>query len=167
MLFIPMNNAIVGAVFPTSGIPEFPKSTVGSVAGASTTLNLKPELVIQLQRMSPEQRNQVLATWIRQKRTQQQQQAQQQQFLQQMQMDAPGVGGGGPYTFPPNVNIDMPSTGGNMNPLGMFGAPQRPMSGGVIQTGAGGMGNVSFEMMQSFMQRNANESGNGMGMGPS
>jgi hypothetical protein len=152
MLIIPMNNSIVGAVFPISGIPEFPKSSA----------SMKPVLMNQLQRIPPDQRSQILGTWIRQKQAQhaqQQKQAEHQQMLQQMQisqMDASSVGGGGPYTFPPNLSMDMPSTGSNMNPLTMFGVPQQPMSGG-------GMGNVSLEMMQSFMQRNANEGGAGMG----
>lgn len=72
---------------------------------------------------------------------------------QEVQAPAPGVGMQNMSPFSNGANLPMNMFGGG-------GVPQRQISGGMH---LGGVGTVNSEMMQSFMQRNAN----GQGMNPS
>jgi hypothetical protein len=163
LLLFPINSMLIGAAFPLNGIPEYPKAAN----------SLAPQILAQLQRMPSEQRNQMMQYLMRQRMSQQPTQGQQQLPLPQAAQMVTQ-----PASFPQHgdstadaANASLMFAGTNMHPHGMLGLfepgqhqggqpPQRHM-GGAVQ-GAGGMGNVSYEMLQSFMHRNVNTDGSGM-----
>jgi len=180
VLVFPINGVgLVGAFFPLTGIPEMPKSSGGAMNVGG--LNLPPQIVTQLQKLTPAQRNLVLAQFLRQRQQQQLQQQQQQQHQHphqhqhqpqhqqmQQQQDSGGLVSFGLNAQPQGDYVNMSGllgtlgsqagAGGNsMNSMnlaqqGMVGTGlSRPVSG-AVQGGIGG--NVSYEILQSFMQRN-------------
>lgn len=182
VLIFPINNVgLVGAFFPLTGIPEIPKPLVSlpTLAG----VNLPPSIAAQLSRLTPEQRNAVMASLLRQRQQQTQLASQggavanmspmaltpQYSQMQQPQQDSSGGNPGFGTNTRPTGSHD--NTGGmlglaagqgvnNHMYLGQPGA----MGAGLPRPAAGGMQGVpvSTEMMQSFMHRNA-EGGSGMG----
>lgn len=170
-----MTNGLVGAAFPTSGIPEMPKPPLDFAA--------------QLQKLTPEQQL-VLAQMTRQKQREQQQQQllRQQQLLQHQHQ--PGLYDQGglnvPGHFVPPANLQDKFQTNSIHSMDVFGTSQSGSSGvgasimpvmGPQSVSLGGglhrrtpsdnslmqASSVSIEMLQSFMQRNADGSG-GAGM---
>jgi mediator of RNA polymerase II transcription subunit 25 len=148
--------------------------------------SFSPDVAAQLQRLTPDQRGTFLNV-MRHGQQQRHQQQQQQQFQPQQQsqqqlnynLGAPNFGDSGrfdPTNFPPNgMNpLGSPAPGVNQTiggpmmsmigsqPGGMGGLHRRTPSGNAMPQ-AGGMSNVSYEVLQSFMQRNADGSGGSMG----
>jgi mediator of RNA polymerase II transcription subunit 25 len=154
-----------------------------------TQQQFSPAVAAQLQRLTPDQRNTFLAQMMnraRQQQSQQSQQPQQQQFqsLRQPQqpqqpnynLNTPNLGDSNRFdaanfqqnflnllgNHAPGVNpaIDgtMMSTMGSQTQGGMGGLHLRTPSGNPIPQ-SGGLGGVSYEVLQSFMQRNVDGSG--------
>jgi hypothetical protein len=174
ILFIPMqNNMLIGAAFPLTGIPDFSINLPPAAAAGLTN----QAIMEQLQRLPPEQQKHAVALMKqRHMRARPQGQLQPQLPLQQQQQQ--------PQPPPPqqqqqlpmdmNLNMFMSANPGAMSSAalaGLFGGgqqqlqnagglPQQALSGsGVAQGPSGGMVNVSYEMLQSFMQRNVNADG--------
>ncbi|KAF8149812.1 hypothetical protein B0H34DRAFT_731258 [Crassisporium funariophilum] len=159
VLFFPSSSkAIVGAFFPIAGIPEMPK------ASAPVPFNIPPMMLAQLQQMSQEQRETFmtkLALHRRQQLAQQQQVVNQQQHMLSQNQDA---GGGVPFhpnTHPPDNHGNMNASMGMMANQGGPGMGVGPLPGlppspnNNVNVPGGVQGNLSYEMLQSFMQRNA------------
>ncbi|KAG2076552.1 hypothetical protein BDR04DRAFT_699839 [Suillus decipiens] len=183
MIVFPMNNVLVGAVFPLTGLPDLPGSSKVDASNPQPQMQpqsqsqlqlqpqpqlqhpgvLAPEMLTQLQGLNPQQQRNfmqqlTLQQQMRMRQRQQLQQHQQQQLQtgamqQEVQAPAPGVGMQNMSPFSNGANLPMNMFGGG-------GVPQRPINGGMH---LGGVGTVNSEMMQSFMQRSAN----GQGMNPS
>lgn len=183
MIVFPMNNVLVGAVFPLTGLPDLPGSSKVDASNPQPQMQpqsqsqlqlqpqpqlqhpgvLAPEMLTQLQGLNPQQQRNfmqqlTLQQQMRMRQRQQLQQHQQQQLQtgamqQEVQAPAPGVGMQNMSPFSNGANLPM-------NMFGSGGVPQRPINGGMH---LGGVGTVNSEMMQSFMQRSAN----GQGMNPS
>lgn len=183
MIVFPMNNVLVGAVFPLTGLPDLPGSSKVDASNPQPQMQpqsqsqlqlqpqpqlqhpgvLAPEMLTQLQGLNPQQQRNfmqqlTLQQQMRMRQRQQLQQHQQQQLQtgamqQEVQAPAPGVGMQNMSPFSNGANLPMNMFGGG-------GVPQRPINGGMH---VGGVGTVNSEMMQSFMQRSAN----GQGMNPS
>jgi mediator of RNA polymerase II transcription subunit 25 len=169
LLIFPFNgNSLVGTAFPTTGIPEMPKPMI------------PPTIAAQLQRLAPDQRNLIFAQMMRPRPQQQQPQPPQQQFKPQQQPQQPHYNLGPPNfgdsgRFDPanfqgtSMNLlgnPPPASGGALlsmmgsQPGGMGGLHRRTPSGNAMSQAG-----VSYEMLQSFMQRNPDGSG-GAGIGP-
>jgi len=148
--------------FPVAGVPEMPK------------LMMSPNVAAQLQRLTPEQRNLFIAQMMRQK--QQSQSQSQHQFQHQQQPQQPNFNlnppnFGDPANFPPMNMLGNSPPGGNQTiggamsmmgqPGGTGGLHRRTPSGNAMPQAVTGL---SYEVLQSFMQRNADGSGP---MGPS
>lgn len=154
---------------------------------ATTPLPLPSNVQAQLQRLTPEQRSLFMAQMMRQKNQQMQQQQQQAfQQQQQQQQTAPQPGSfanampmnGGPYPAPSNfspqiannmMNLMGSTTIGGAHMMNLADTQagmlhRRTPSGNQVPQ-AGGVGGVGYDIMQSFMQRNADGSG-GPVMGP-
>lgn len=181
----------MGAVFPSTGIPELPKPS-GVLQPQLPTITPPPALAARLQQMSPEQRNMLLAEMERRQKnfllsrqtsadpgvhtsvsTMQQQHQHQQQLMQQalqqnlmttnplfsmnslQSVNANGLNPMNMHTNPTGLNPMNPMEAGHPMTAGL------PRSVGVGAPSAMA-GNVSYEMLQSFMQRSAE----GAGMGP-
>jgi mediator of RNA polymerase II transcription subunit 25 len=153
---------------------------------------LPPAIAAQLQRLTPDQRTLFIAQMMRGRPQLQQPQPPQQQFQPQQPQQPPNYNLGQP-TFgdsgrfhPTNFQGNFTANGMNLlgntppgvNPImngamvsmagsqqgGMGGLHRRTPSGNAMPQ-AGGMSGVSYEILQSFMQRNGDGSGGG-GMGP-
>ncbi|KAF9463838.1 hypothetical protein BDZ94DRAFT_1257562 [Collybia nuda] len=182
VLFFPINNlGLVGAFFPLTGIPDFPKSLAHPQPNSQPAMSLPPELIERMRSMTQEQRETVFT------------QLRKQQMQARMNAAAAGMN---TNTNNPNGNVnamglihgqhqDMGSTSGSvggspamfsgspalgtyggmgmMNTMGMV--PTSVLSGSLPRSVSGGTmfrnADVSHEMMQSFIQRN--QGGNGMG----
>lgn len=144
--------------------------------------NFPPSMREQLEKMSPEQREVIMTRLARGKQQNMLQQAQQsqqqlhqrqqqqQQLVQQQQTSGVGGPGGAPFMHAGNNNNNNMVLGlaGNHGGGSMMGAGlSRPMNASSQGQGQGGMpnvgGNVSYEMLQSFMQRNAEGGHSGSG----
>jgi hypothetical protein len=172
ILFIPtQHNTLVGVAFPLTGIPDFSANLSPAAAAGMTN----PALIMeQLQRLPPEQQKQAIAmVRQRQLRARAQGQLQPQLPLQPQPQPQP------PPQLPMDMNLNMSFMSANPSPMsssaltGLFGGgqqqqsvgalPPQALSGsGVAQGSSGGMVNVSYEMLQSFMQRNVNADGSGI-----
>jgi hypothetical protein len=143
--------------FPVAGVPE---------------MMMSPNVAAQLQRLTPEQRNLFIAQMIQQK--QQSQSQSQHQFQHQQQSQQPNFNlnlpnFGDPANFPPMNMLGNSPPGGNQTiggtMMSMMGQPgglhRRTPSGNAMPQAVTGL---SYEVLQSFMQRNADGSGP---MGPS
>lgn len=188
MIVFPMNNGLVGAVFPVTGLPDLPGSSKADAPKPQPQQQSQPqpqpqqqlqqlqppgvftpEMLTRLQGLDPQQQRLFMQQLMLQQQNrqrqrqqlhhhQQQQQQQRQQtgaMQQEVQAPAPGVGMQNMSPFSNAANLPMNMFGGG-------GVPQRHIGGGMH---LGGMGTVNSEMMQSFMQRNAN--GQGMNVNPS
>lgn len=183
MIVFPMNNVLVGAVFPLTGLPDLPGSSKVDASNPQPQMQpqqqsqlqlqpqpqlqhpgvLAPEMLTQLQGLNPQQQRSfmqqlTLQQQIRLRQRHQLQQHQQQQLQtgamqQEVPAPAPGVGMQNMSPFSNGANLPMNMFGGG-------GVSQRQINGGMH---LGGVGTVNSEMMQSFMQRSAN----GQGMNPS
>ncbi|KAF7978845.1 hypothetical protein HWV62_44653 [Athelia sp. TMB] len=178
LLMFPFQNGnLLGAVFPTTGIPEMPKSSVPTTAPIP---GLPSNLQAQFQRLTPEQRQLFVAQLMAQRRNVQQQQQQQQQTqppafqpqgpTQQGNFGIPAANAStfsGQPNFPPQAGHNMMNLMGasgmsNAQMMSMMaaqpGLPHRrtPSGNPVTQP-------VGYDILQSFMQRNADGSGAGMG----
>ncbi|KAF9565425.1 hypothetical protein CPC08DRAFT_759610 [Agrocybe pediades] len=173
---------LVGAFFPVTGLPDIPRSTGQSIGPTLNGIPIPPQIAAQLQAMTPEQRARAIAQIMQHRQQQQQHQAQQaqQQFQPQQahlmsHVQNPMIAG-----FPQGMNAPQLSAHGTMNaalntmansqgpgPGMMMGmnAPQASFPATLPRMGnntnEGNVpGNVSLEMMQSFIRRNADGSGN-------
>jgi hypothetical protein len=180
LLIFPFNgNSLVGIVFPTTGIPEMPKPFMQQ---------LPPAIMAQLQRLTLEQRNLVIAQMIRSRSQSQHPQPPppQPQFQSQQPQQPPNYNPGQP-NFGDSGRFDTTNLQGNFTAMNLLGNTQPGLNlnmNGMMSMMAsqqGGMGEmhrrtpsgsampqaggVSYEMLQSFMQRNGDGSG-GAGMGP-
>jgi len=120
---------LAGAFFPINGIPEMPKPSTIPKPMAMNPFNIPPAMLSQMQQFTPEQRTAIMGQLVRAR--------QQQQQSQQTNQD------GTP------INLDIQSQA-NSN-MGAAGFP-RPGPSNAL---GGVQGNLSYEMLQSFMQRNA------------
>ncbi|KAH7919370.1 hypothetical protein BV22DRAFT_1199516 [Leucogyrophana mollusca] len=166
IVLYPLASGLLGAVFPMTGVPDLPRGSIpeipkppSSMPAAQGGSRLPPELMARLQEVEPAHRNRVLQQflhqqYIRQRQAQQQSQApshQQGQNVSGMPISS-SYGGG----------IAGNST---INPFGSPSTIPQPL----LNTGVGGqgsgMGQVNYEMLQSFMQRK-DEGSSGQGMKP-
>jgi hypothetical protein len=184
LLIFPFNgNSLVGTAFPTTGIPEMPKAFIQQ---------LPPAIVAQLQRLTLEQRNLFIAQIMRTRSQSQQPQPPSQpqpQFQPQQPQQPPNYNLGQP-NFGDSGRFDTTNLQGNFTAMNLLGNTQpglnfnmngmmsmmasqqggmgemhRRTPSGSAMPQAGGTSAVSYEMLQSFMQRNGDGSG-GAGMGP-
>ncbi|KAJ3513099.1 hypothetical protein NLJ89_g3141 [Agrocybe chaxingu] len=162
-VFFPWNGALAGAVFPLTGMPEFPApSTLLSLSVPPG--NTDPA---QWEQLTPDQRRVYLA---RLQAYQQHRQIQLQQHQQQQQQIASGQGTNPMNPFATssvghaNMNAALNMMSGQLPTGQMVGmnAPSLGLSAGMMNRPP--LNNpVSYEMLQSFMQRSAdNNSNNGM-----
>ncbi|KAF9533721.1 hypothetical protein CPB83DRAFT_844432 [Crepidotus variabilis] len=161
------HSILAGAVFPVTGLPPLP-TLVNPSLPTSLPPNLPPALASlplttlqALQKMPPEQRQQVLA------RIMQQNMAQQQQAAAAAQLQNQNDGGLSAIPLQPQLppginnlttalNIMGPTQGAPpVNHGGMPNNLQNRMPGNPGNV----PGNFSYEMIQSFMQRSAGEGG--------
>ncbi|CAA7268166.1 unnamed protein product [Cyclocybe aegerita] len=146
-VFFPWNGALAGAVFPLTGMPEFPAPS------ALLSLSVPPGNTdpAQWEQLTPDQRRVYLA---RLQAYQQHRQQLQQQQQQQQQQIASGQGINPMNPFATSSHPTGQMVGMNAPPLGLPGGMMnRPPLNNP----------VSYEMLQSFMQRSAdNNSNNGM-----
>jgi len=168
------SNGLVGTAFPTTGIPEMPKP-------------LAPDFAAQFQRLPPEQKKLIVAQVTRQKLQQQQRQQQLQQQQHQPGLYDPGsLNVRDPGHLASAANLQDQFQMNSMQSMDAFGTSHSSSMGvggstmpamGLQPVNLGGglhrrtpsdnsimqMSGVSYEMLQSFMQRNADGSG-GAGM---
>lgn len=157
MVIFPVNTNFLGAVFPTTGLPNLPGrgntlepvKPPADLRGVLSSLNLPPVVVAQLQGLDPAKQKELILQFVRRAQLHRQQQHQQmppQPTLPVQEMGTMGT---------PNVNVTAAGNMGMNNfPPNAPGAT-RPMASGVH--GNGGR-TVNMEMFQSFMQRNADGS---------
>lgn len=134
--------SLIGAAFPLTGIPEFPKSSGQGQMQGNPMSAAEQNMVMQtnmMQNMTPEQQEQFKQYMLNRQQQQIQQQQQQKQQQQHQAMGGMNLNDGGPV-FPLRM--------ANASPYGI-GAAGMNMGG----SHGGGMPGVSLEMMQSFMQR--------------
>lgn len=172
ILIFPFNgNGLIGTAFPATGIPELPKPT------------FPPNVTAQLQRLTSDQKTTFLTQLMRNR--QQPQQAHPQPQPHQFQthqsaqqpnynLGAPDFGDSGrfdPANFQspngmdllsnstPGVNLTMNGSMIGSQPTGLGGHHRRTPSGNSMSQAS----NLSYEVLQSFIQRNADGSGGPMG----
>lgn len=150
LVFPVKNSTLIGAFFPY-GMPELPNvppvnPNLLSVPMGNPLANFPPQVVQQLQNMSPEQRNLMMAAIMRQQR--ERQLANQNQAM------------GGNVAFGSATQVPAYNMGGPMgihNGSNPFGSPAVNRSNAMLsgpQHEGSVAGDVSHEMLQSFMQRN-------------
>lgn len=193
MIVFPMNNVLVGAAFPLTGLPDLPGSSKVDAPKPQVQMQpqqqqqqpqqqpqlqqqpqsqpqlhqppqlqppgvFTPEMLTRLQGLDPQQQRHFMQQLALQQQIRQRQRQMQQQLqtgAMQQEVPAPALGVGMQNMSPFSNGANLP-----MNMFGGGGVPQRQISAGMH---LGGVGTVNSEMMQSFMQRNAN----GQGMNPS
>jgi hypothetical protein len=166
-----MGNSFAGAVFP-DGLPDLPGS--GNALEVQPTveeakpqplsgLTIPPALIARMQGVEPARQRQIFAHYLRVQ--QEQLRRQQLQQTQQLHSTAPGqsVGSLG-ISIPPNpysavagipAGVHVSALGVSWDTALMFRTQANvngPMNAGAYNTGGG---TVNYEMLQSFMQRNA------------
>ncbi|KIK94223.1 hypothetical protein PAXRUDRAFT_143360 [Paxillus rubicundulus Ve08.2h10] len=174
ILIFSMGSTLAGAIFP-DGLPDLPgngnipepheRTGEAPKLPLPSGLNIPPMVMTRLQGLDPAQQKQVLVHFARAQQEQRlkhrQQQQQQAHMTLGQDLGALGI---------PMPAIQYNTAAANISE-GSFGnatgTPQRPMSGGVYGTGtSGGSGTVNYEMLQSFMHRNADGSSS-EGLNPS
>ncbi|KJA13329.1 hypothetical protein HYPSUDRAFT_209632 [Hypholoma sublateritium FD-334 SS-4] len=186
---------LAGAFFPLSGMPELPPKqpamlmgggAMGSGAGGGGNGNgmpqllgpnnqpiplpfdMTPAMIQRLNQFPPARRMETLqaikARQLQAAAQNQQMHQQQQQMAAHAQELAGGVGGGG-FAGPMGVGMGMNMGMGGL-PAGVAGQmPLRMGAGAGAGPPGGALGGMSYDIMQSFMQRNAGGGGDGGGMG--
>ncbi|TFK40100.1 hypothetical protein BDQ12DRAFT_680349 [Crucibulum laeve] len=171
LVFPANNNQLMGAFFPVSGIPEMPRPSKPSIpANLPMNLNLNPQFMAHMRSLPADKQAQFMMQMHQQGQFSNQGMmalAQKQQQLAHLQSKQDSNGS----TVPPsygNMSLPMqllaPQNGPNgSNPMNLgTGLSNANLS----RSSSGGMpGGVSYEMLQSFMQRNP-DGGSGAGMGP-
>ncbi|KDQ59204.1 hypothetical protein JAAARDRAFT_33941 [Jaapia argillacea MUCL 33604] len=182
LLFVMADGKLVTVFFFSAGPPDMPKPPPKIDISKIDLSKLPPDVLAHLQTLTPDARRQYLQDMLRrhletQRQQQQQQQQQQQRQMLQQQPDPSMNNGMNPLMLAAaNQSMNgmnnllgpmMGQPGSASNPInvnmgGAMGQPQLNMGGGFPQAqpnrGQGPMGNVSYEMLQSFMQRNADGS---------
>jgi len=125
---------LVGAFFPINGIPEMPKPSVTLIPKSMpmNPFNLPPAMLSQMQQFTPEQRMTAITHLMRVR----QQQQQNQQHLNQDGMP---------------IDHEMQNHANALRAINVPPGFPRPSTNNV----PGGIQGPSHEMLQSFMQRNA------------
>ena len=159
MLLMAFNRALFGAVFPFTGIPEFPKAPLNS--------NMPPFLA----HLPPEKRSQVLQL-VAQRQMQQGQLPQAQvamQAIPQAPVTMPQMGGNAdarnlPFMFQTNTIVSPHQNMNVMSGMGIVGMQDGQGSnisqhsvnngGGMQGVPGGGVGAMNYDMLQNFMQGN-------------
>jgi hypothetical protein len=169
-LFLPTTHGLIGAVFPLTGLPELPKP--------SSFPGLPAEVLARMQQMPPEQMELVLMQWRKHR-----------EGSMPNQGTSSGAGGGadsnnnpnsfgssvsmshnqlqqqsdlgdGNTTFSANLSKNYGHGLNIMNTMGLSATLSRPVSGNGVGAGIS-PGNVSYDMLKSFIQRG----GGGVGVG--
>ncbi|KAF8802424.1 hypothetical protein BYT27DRAFT_7260966 [Phlegmacium glaucopus] len=136
---------LMGAFFPMNGIPEMPKPSAIPIPKPMSINPLNLTMASQLQQFSPEQRNTIVAHLMRLR--------QQQQSQQPLNQDGTPINHEMQNHANMNATLRAMSNPGGQG-LNMNGPPGFPRPGTNNMLG-GVQGNLSYEMLQSFMQRNA------------
>lgn len=168
VLFIPMQSGIAAAFFPLTGIPDTPKGAMAQGISGLFPASLTKDILARLHTAPPEQREMMLAHFKQQQLQQQHQQQQHQQAL----VNASNLGGQGmnnallamkaphqvqqqsqgaefAFTNVPNYGgMSMVQSAG----IGLQQQQQKQVQATMMRMAP--MGNISPEMMQSFMQHN-------------
>ncbi|KDR79053.1 hypothetical protein GALMADRAFT_244803 [Galerina marginata CBS 339.88] len=164
VLVFPVGSGLAGAFFALTGLPELPKPMSAGPVNPGPVFNIPPAMLAQMRELNPEQRNTIMAELHRRRQQQmlaQQQQQQQQQFSHNQDVN-------GTVPFAPTLH---PPNHANMNAVLNMMTTQAPSASTIPMNTtqptfpntlprpglnpSGGVQGVSYEMMQSFVQRNA------------